>query len=175
MGLRSGLTLRRIISGGQTGVDWAALDWAIAHQFPHGGWCPLGRRAETGLIDPRFQLREAPSANYAVRTKWNVRDSDATVLFTLGAELRGGSLLTWNLAENLGKPRLHLSAAIAEPHAAILRSFLSEYHVQDLNIAGPRESTEPGAGRFVTRVLDEALLDEDGTEADSGEEDSIGP
>lgn len=173
MGLRSGLTLRRILSGGQTGVDWAALDWAIAQEVPHGGWCPLGRRAENGLVDHRFQLKEAPSRNYAVRTRWNVRDADATVLFTLAGELSGGSLLTWNLAGELAKPRLHLSAAIEEPHAAILLQFLDEHAVRDLNIAGPRESTEPGVGRFVTRVLDEALLPENGQEAE--ESPSIGP
>jgi hypothetical protein len=174
VGLRSGLTLRRIISGGQTGADWASLDWAIAQHVPHGGWCPLGRRAENGLIDSRFLLQEAPSPNYAVRTKWNVRDSDGTIIFTLGAELSGGSLLTWNFAGELGKPRLHLSAAIDEPHAAILTQFLSTHAVQDLNIAGPRESTEPGVGRFVTRILDEALLAEHGTELDTQEEEPIG-
>jgi len=167
VGLRSGLTLRRIISGGQTGADWAALDWAITQDVPHGGWCPLGRLAENGFIDPRFQLTEAPSPAYPVRTRWNVRDSDATVIFTLGPELSTGSLLTWDEAGALHKPRLHLSAAVDEPHAAILLDFLGAYHVVSLNIAGPRESTEPGIGRFVTRVLDEALLEENGMEADT--------
>ncbi len=169
MGLRSGLTLRKIVSGGQTGADWAALDWAIAQSVPHGGWCPLGRLAEDGVIDPRFQLKEAPSPSYPVRTRWNVRDSDATLLFTLAAEPTGGSLLTWNEAAALGKPRLHLSATIDEPHADILLRFLQTYRVAELNIAGPRASTEPGIGRFVTRVLDEALLDEGGTEPDAAD------
>lgn len=160
MRLRPGCPLTRIISGGQTGADWAALDWAITHAVPHGGWCPLGRLAENGVVDPRFQLRETPSPNYAVRTRWNVRDADATVLFTLAAEPTGGSLLTWNEATALEKPRLHLSAAIDEPHAEILLRFLQTYRVASLNIAGPRASTEAGIGRFVTRVLDAALLDE---------------
>lgn len=169
MRLRSGGTLTKIISGGQTGADWAALDWAITQQVPHGGWCPLGRLAENGVIDPRFQLRETPSPNYAVRTRWNVRDSDATVLFTLSAQPTGGSLLTWNEAAALGKPRLHLSAAIEEPHANILLHFLQAYQVAELNIAGPRASTEPDIGRFVTRVLDEALLDQGDPETDSAD------
>jgi len=172
VGLRSGLTLRRIVSGGQTGADWAALDWAITQNVPHGGWCPLGRLAENGFVDLRFQLTEAPSPAYPVRTRWNVRDSDATVIFTLGPELTTGSLLTWNEADALKKPRLHLSAAVDEPHSAILLRFLGTHAVAALNIAGPRESTEPGIGRFVTRVLDEALLADDGMEADTA--NSIG-
>jgi len=154
-----GLNLRRIVSGGQTGADWAALDWAIAQGVPHGGWCPLGRRAESGTIDPRFDLVETPSRNYAARTRWNVRDSDGTVIFTLGPDLQGGSLFTRECALSLGKPWLHLAAAEAHaPHADLLLRFLRDHAVATLNIAGPRESTEPGIGRFVTRVLDEALL-----------------
>ncbi|RFC47387.1 MAG: putative molybdenum carrier [Verrucomicrobia bacterium] len=98
-----------------------------------------------------------------------MRDSDATVLFTLSAQPTGGSLLTWNEAAALGKPRLHLSAAVEEPHAEILLRFLQAYQVAELNIAGPRASTEPDIGRFVTRVLDEALLDQGDPEADSAD------
>lgn len=72
----------RIISGGQTGADRAALDFAIAHDIPHGGWCPSGRLAEDGRIPSRYQLRETPSPDYAQRTEWNVRDSDGTVIFS---------------------------------------------------------------------------------------------
>ena len=74
--------IERIISGGQIGVDRAALDWAIAHNIQHGGWCPTGRRAEDGIIPERYRLREAPGRNYQQRTKWNVRDSDATLIVT---------------------------------------------------------------------------------------------
>jgi hypothetical protein len=75
--------IERIISGGQIGVDRIALDWAIAHGTQHGGWCPTGRRAEDGRIPDRYYLQETPSRNYEQRTKWNVRDSDATLIITL--------------------------------------------------------------------------------------------
>ena len=87
-----------IVSGGQTGADRAALDWALAHRVECGGWCPKGRKAEDGPIDPKYPLIETPSAAYLQRTEWNVRDSDATVLFSIEPTLTGGSLKTVGFA-----------------------------------------------------------------------------
>ena len=75
-------TLRRIVSGGQTGVDRAALDVGLAWGLPIGGWCPRGRTAEDGPIPARYPLRETESAKYDVRTRRNVRDSDGTLILT---------------------------------------------------------------------------------------------
>ena len=80
------ISVTKFVSGGQTGADRAALDWAIEHKFEHGGWCPLGRLAEDGPIDPKYELTETPTAEYAQRTEWNVRDSDGTVIFSIGSE-----------------------------------------------------------------------------------------
>jgi hypothetical protein len=80
----------KIVSGGQTGADRAALDWAIFHDLPHGGWCPKGRKAEDGVIPDQYQLTETSSASYPQRTQWNVRDSDGTVIFTMTSKLFGG-------------------------------------------------------------------------------------
>mgnify|MGYP006174065873 CR=1 FL=1 len=92
--------LARIISGGQTGVDRAALDAAMAAQYPVGGWCPQGRRAEDGPIPRDYPLRETPSAEYAQRTLWNVRDSDATLVLTPGP-ITGGTRWTVVKAQEL--------------------------------------------------------------------------
>ncbi|SVA67282.1 uncharacterized protein METZ01_LOCUS120136, partial [marine metagenome] len=100
----------KIVSGGQTGADRAALDWAIANCIPHGGWCPVGRLAEDGPIDTLYNLQETPKADYLQRTEWNVRDSDATVIFSLKPNLTGGSLATMKLAAEHVKPCLHISA-----------------------------------------------------------------
>jgi hypothetical protein len=81
----------KIISGGQTGADRAALDFAIKHRISHGGWCPKGRRSEDGTIPSQYQLQETPSTNYLQRTEWNVRDSDGTVIFSISEHLTGGS------------------------------------------------------------------------------------
>lgn len=146
------IRIAHIISGAQTGADRAALDWAIAHGLPHGGWCPAGRRAEDGVIPDIYQMRETPSRAYESRTKCNVRDSDATLIISKNPELSGGSKRTREFAIALGKPCLHLHAGLDS--AAALRDFLASNPVTVLNIAGPRESTEPGIGSFVLTTLD---------------------
>jgi Circularly permutated YpsA SLOG family len=144
-----------IVSGGQTGVDRACLSWAIRRGLPHGGWCPKGRLAEDGEIPARYKLRETPSVRPAQRTEWNVRDSEATVIFSQSALLSGGSWKTWEACKKFQKPVLHLAAetfTVAES-AILLRKFLREHSVRKLNGAGPRKSEEAGAGRFAQAVL----------------------
>ena len=94
-----------LVSGGQTGVDRAALDVALALGIACGGWCPRGRRAEDAPLPRRYPLNETPSADYAQRTGWNVRDSDATLLLT-PLPPDGGTALTLELAERMGRPHL---------------------------------------------------------------------
>ncbi len=148
------MKIKRIISGGQTGADRAALDWAIHHGIPHGGWCPKGRRAEDGVIADYYQLQEATSKNYVQRTKLNVRDSDATLVITLKAELTRGSLLTLNHARKINKPCLHLHPS--SEWREILGEFLSDHPICILNVAGSRGSSAKGIEQFVTEVLDVA-------------------
>lgn len=151
----------RIISGGQTGVDRAALDAAQLAGLPCGGWCPRGRRAEDGDIDTRYPLRETPSNDYRQRTEWNVRDSDATLILNRGVQLRGGTALTHDLALQLEKPRLVIDLAAPCNHN-VIRHWLNAHSVTMLNIAGPRESQQPGiypeAMEFL-RVLFSGLTD----------------
>jgi hypothetical protein len=147
--------VERIVSGGQTGVDRAALDFAVAHGIPQGGWCPRGRLAEDGPIGPCYELKETPEAEYAQRTAWNVRDSDGTVILTILPELTGGSALTLALAREFGKPCLHLSKMGDDNAApALLREFIRRHGIRTLNVAGPRHSTEPAAREFVMEVLE---------------------
>lgn len=145
----------RIVSGGQTGADRAALDWALARGLPCGGWCPRGRRAEDGAIDARYPLTETPSEDYAQRTEWNVRDSDATVILSLAASLTGGSRLTRELAAKHGKPCLHLHPGVDAPR--LLAAFVRDHRVRVLNVAGPRASNEPGVYAYARQVLDAAF------------------
>jgi hypothetical protein len=148
-----------IVSGGQTGADRAALDFAIRAGLPHEGWCPRGRLAEDGPLDAKYGLRETPTAQYAERTAWNVRDSDATVLLTLKPVRTGGTKLTGEVAASLGRPLLHLCAAEAGPleAAVALRQFLMTNKVARLNVAGPRASQEPEVAAYVDAVLSGAL------------------
>ncbi len=138
-------TLQKIISGGQTGVDRAALDFAIEHDIPHGGWCPKGRKSEDGPLEPKYRVTETPSASYPQRTEWNVRDSDGSVIFSIAPTLTGGSKKTIEFAIKLKKPWLHLYEGAASPEIA-LSKFIREHKIATLNVAGPQASKEPEVG-----------------------------
>ena len=146
----------KIVSGGQTGADRVALDRALAHNVECGGWCPKGRKAEDGPIDPKYPLKETPSASYLQRTEWNVRDGDATVLFSVNPVSTGGSKRTVAFARKHKKPHLHLCAR-DNAAAGKLTVFIEEHRVKILNVAGPRASKEPGVGEFVLSTLDKAF------------------
>lgn len=144
----------KIISGGQTGVDRAALDVALDFHFPCGGWCPKGRRAEDGVIDKKYLLKETANGKYEIRTEANVRDSDATLIITHGKP-RSGTAFTIAMARKHKKPCL-----IVDPGHAVLedvRNWLIQNKVTILNIAGPRESNMSGiykeAYEFLCKIL----------------------
>lgn len=135
--------VERIVSGGQTGVDRAALDVALALGLPCGGWCPRGRRAEDGPIPAHYPLRETASVRYAERTERNVADSDATLILGRGAP-SGGTALTLRVAQRLGKPVLVVDLGARRLTVAKVRRWLRKHGVRTLNVAGPRESRAPG-------------------------------
>ena len=148
--------ITRIISGGQTGVDRAALDVALRLGLACGGWCPKGRKAEDGPLHERYPLKETPSAAYAQRTRWNVRDSDGTMALNRGT-LSGGTAMTVELARRLKKPCLILDLD-APADETTIRNWLAASGIEVLNIAGPRESQQSGiyqqASAFLGKLLD---------------------
>lgn len=146
--------ITRVISGGQTGADRAALDWAIDHGIPHGGWCPAGRMAEDGVIPLHYQLTELEGAGYRQRTRQNVLDSDGTLIVNLG-ELDGGSFQTQRFAELHGKPCLVIQAEDKMLREQVERiiEWLRANRIMILNVAGPREGKRPGAYRATLNLL----------------------
>ena len=135
----------KIISGGQTGADRAALDAAMESDVATGGWVPKGRKAEDGPIaDTYSNLTETDSAHYETRTRFNVRDSDATLILTHG-ELHGGSRFTRDEAESQGKPYQHvdLNHYTIDEAVELIRDWLEGLDGTTLNVAGPRESSDP--------------------------------
>lgn len=150
-----GPLVKKVVSGGQAGVDRAALDVALERGLACGGWCPQGRKAEDGPIDARYPLRETPTASYATRTVWNVRDAEGTLVITRG-ELSGGTAQTVQVARRLRKPFLVLDLA-RDPDVSIAQAWLDEHAITVLNVAGPRESKSPGiydqAVRFLRHLL----------------------
>lgn len=147
--------LKRVISGGQTGVDRAALDLAREASLACGGWCPKGRRAEDGRIHARYPLRETPSDRYAQRTEWNVRDAEGTLVLNVGT-LTEGTALTVELAKRLSRPWLVVDLE-ARPSVSTVRQWLARHRIGTLNIAGPRESKRPGIYALASQFL-RALL-----------------
>ncbi len=150
--------IERIVSGGQTGVDRGALNAALAAGLPCGGWCPKGRFAEDGTITDVYPLDETPSADHAERTEWNVRDSDATLILTRKAALSGGTRLTRELANRHERPCLVVDPTAPASLDSVV-AWLDSGRIKTLNLAGPRESGEPGiealALAFVAALLDE--------------------
>lgn len=135
----------KVISGGQTGADRAALDAARRCGVPHGGWCPRGRRAEDGAVPSVYRLRETESEHYPERTRANAAEADVTLIFSHGP-LTGGSLLTRELADELNRPCVHVDLTKGVRAEYGLRQAAAAgicRHRMVLNVAGPRASGDP--------------------------------
>lgn len=133
--------IEKIVSGGQTGVDRAALDVAAELGIARGGWCPRGRRAEDGPIPETYPLQETPSKDYAQRTEWNVRDSDGTLILAAGG-LSGGTGLTKTRADDMGRPCMVVDLDRPADKRAVAE-WARTHRISVLNIAGPRASQRP--------------------------------
>jgi hypothetical protein len=150
--------VRKIISGGQTGADRAGLDFAIEVGLAHGGYVPKGRKAEDGRIDEKYHLVELSSSSYPERTKRNVREGDGTIILSLNDTLSSGSALTLSYAQHTRKPvlRLHNSETGRDSlpqQARRLKDFIESNAIEVLDVAGPRESNEPGVYDFTLQIL----------------------
>jgi hypothetical protein len=147
-------------SGGQTGVDRAALDAALDRGIPIGGWVPRGRLAEDGQVPARYgQLREAESPEYATRTRLNVQDTDATLVLRMGPAT-GGTLETMETARGLGRPMLDIDLEVADAAGAAksvihwLEGLFTTRSPLRLNVAGPRASQAPTSYARAKGVLE---------------------
>lgn len=154
------MSVYRIVSGGQTGVDRAALDFAIEHGIAYGGWIPKGRLSEDGQVPDRYQMTEHYESGYPPRTEANVRDSDATAIF-VNAPLNSerGALLTASLCLKIGRPYtvLHLEHVTVDEGALVIKTLLDRGDVWVLNVAGARGSRRPDTEK-VRQILAKAMI-----------------
>lgn len=153
------ITLRRVVSGGQTGVDRGALDAALAVGFECGGWVPGDRMAEDGVIPDRYPVTVLPNGNYRQRTRLNVVDSDGSAII-YNESLTGGARLTRNLCALLNRPYVLIDAReLADPNraAATVLKFIERCKIQTLNVAGPRLSGWGAGYVFSFAVLREVI------------------
>ncbi|MDJ0818529.1 MAG: putative molybdenum carrier protein [Desulfobacterales bacterium] len=149
--------LKKIISGGQTGVDRAALDAAIKLMIPHGGWIPRGRLAEDGPLPPIYKLKETNSTSYPDRTEKNVLEADGTLIISRGP-LTGGSEFTREMAVKHGRPWLHIDLSFmpAFQAAKTIQDWILNRDIETLNVAGARASKDPRIYRDTLDILESA-------------------
>ncbi len=152
------MMVRKIVSGGQTGADRAALDFALEWNISHGGWIPKGRLAEDGRLPEKYRLKEMNTTDYARRTEQNVVDSDATLIFSHG-KLTGGSLLTRKMALKHGRPLLHMDLLQTNSFSAAqgIHAWIKEQRIGVLNVAGPRQSQDKRIYRATFDILEAAF------------------
>jgi len=136
--------IKKIVSGGQTGADQAALDVAIKFAIPHGGWISKGRKTENGPLPDQYRLKEMPAVSYYKRTEQNVLDSDATLIISHG-KLTGGSYYTRRMAKHYHRPWLHIDLDKVNSFEAAkkINSWILKNNIEKLNVAGPRASEDP--------------------------------
>ena len=142
--------LEKVLAGGQTGVDRAALDVAIEIGLPHGGWCPAGRDADDGVIPEKYLLTETSEIDHTVRTEYNVRDSDATLMVFRG-KLHGGTAYAIEMAKHLNKPAMAINLDLDVDEQELVHWIL-ENNIKVLNVGGQRETKNPGI-YFQSRIL----------------------
>jgi len=150
--------ITRIVSGGQTGADQAALDVAIEKGISHGGWIPKGRLTEAGILPEKYHLTEMETTSYPMRTEQNVIDSDGTLIISHG-KLTGGSHYTREMAEKHGKPWIHIDAEAMHLEQAVksIWPWISANGIEILNVAGTKASKDAKIYPTTKAIL-EALL-----------------
>ncbi|MCB9230742.1 MAG: putative molybdenum carrier protein [Bacteroidia bacterium] len=148
----------KIISGGQTGVDRAALDWALEKDVACGGWCPKGRIAEDGIIPEKYPLQETQTDQVEERTLKNLSSSDGTLVITLD-QPTGGTAFTLESAYEMGKP-FFLYYLGHPPRAGEIQKWIEQHQIRTLNIAGPRESEVPEIYMATLLLLDKLAENE---------------
>jgi hypothetical protein len=145
----------KIISGGQTGVDRAALDVALKRKIDCGGWCPAGRLDEIGRIPDRYPLKELQHGGFTERTLQNVKDSDGTVIL-YSVQLSGGTEQTVRFCVEQERPHQLIDASkiSTEEAARSIANLVRKHKIDILNVAGPRQSEWLEGYDYAYRALD---------------------
>jgi hypothetical protein len=169
-GIKRNKVLRKIISGGQTGADQAALDAAIKYGMPHGGWIPKGRKTEKGVLPSRYQMEEMKTGRYSRRTRQNVLDSDGSIIFFY-EKVSGGTKYTWKTARKHKKPFMLINLCELPAFQAVsaIWSWVCENSVGVVNVAGPRARKSPRiyeAVKFIVGCVVLLAVCETGSNAD---------
>jgi len=146
--------IEKIVSGGQTGADQAALDVALELDMPHGGWIEKGRKTENGILPEKYKLKEMATSDYYKPAEQTVVDSDGILIISHG-KLKNGSAITLKLAKKHHRPWLHidLNAMNAFKATKTVNSWIVQYNVKVLNVAGPQASKDPDIYKATKKIL----------------------
>jgi len=154
--------LKKIVSGGQTGVDQGALDYALENGIEAGGWCPKDRICENGIIPDKYPLEEVNEEDYNLRTMLNVRDSDGTLVIIRDGYMEEGTRLTIDYSKELSKPwflvDLMVMSRQMESIFEALSNWITDNQIATLNVAGNRESNSPGIQLETAGILKKVLV-----------------
>lgn len=148
------MKVRKVISGGQTGVDRAGLDAAIESGIEHGGYAPKGRKAEDGIIPEKYKMKVLERGGYPARTKKNIESSDGTLVFCQGKPSTG-TKLTVDYADEIEKPCLvlDLDREIIPTAIETVRVWIEKEKIEVMNVAGPRLSSAPILAMMAKKIL----------------------
>lgn len=146
-----------IITAAQKGANRAALDWAIKSELPHGGWCPLGGLKDDDGTVLSYKLKETPTENVLESVEFNVRDSDATVVFTLAPKAAGAAQKAVSYAKKQKKPVIHLHRGILGVSEKFV-AFLDKYYARRLHLTGSLEADEAGISAWISNELEKAKV-----------------
>ncbi len=148
------MMIKKVISGGQTGADKAALDVAIELGIQHGGWIPKGRMVEDGRLTDKYKLQETKNIGYSQCTELNILESDGTLILTHG-KLTGGSVLIQQISKKHNRPCLHIDLnEINEPKAVqIISTWIEARKMKTMNVTGPRVGKDPEIYEAAKRIL----------------------
>ena len=142
-----------IITSSKEGADRAALDWSLENGMPHGGWCPLGSLAGDTPLDPKYRLKETETEAILESVDCNVRDSDATLIISIGPKATGPAQKASTYSKKQKKPVLHVHRAVLGAAERVVE-FIDKYYIRRLHVTGTNETEEPGIGDWVKMTLD---------------------
>lgn len=146
-----------IITGAQLGVERAALEWALKYECPHGGWRPKSLPGAEEPLDPRYKLKEGETENVLEAVTSNVRDAEATLVFTLAAKAAGTAQKAVSSAKKQKKPVLHVHRGILGVSEKIV-AFMDKHYIRRMHITGSADTDEPGVSEWAIGELEKAKV-----------------
>ncbi len=147
--------IKKIISGGQPGVERAALDAAIKLNIPHKGWTYKTRRTDEGILPDKYRVKESEGVGFSDRIEKNVLASDATAVLTHGS-LTIGLKIVKDFAEKHNRPYLHvdLNENPLNSASALIRKWMINNQLESIYFTGSKSTDSTHLHQEVIRIIE---------------------